>query len=117
MGGEIIVPIFLFGGTAAVLWKYFDGRHKERMSMVEKGTNPSDFKSVNPIRLWQGNVLSNLKWGLLLLFAGVGLLVGLQLENFFNFEEGSVVFGSMLIAGGLALIIFYLVAAKKNKKE
>jgi hypothetical protein len=121
MNGEIIVPIFLFGGIAAVLWKYFEGRHKERMAMIEKGVNPAEFKStspmINPLRLLQGNVLSNLKWGLLAVFAGIGLLVGLQLENYYRFEEGSVIFGSILITGGLALIIFYIIAAKKLKKE
>jgi hypothetical protein len=121
MNGEIIVPIFLFGGIAAVLWKYFEGRHKERMAMIEKGVNPAEFKStspmINPLRLLQGNVLSNLKWGLLAVFAGIGLLVGLQLENYYRFEEGSVIFGSILITGGLALIIFYIIASKKLKKE
>ena len=62
VGGEILVPIFLFGGTAAVLWKYFEGRHNERMAMIEKGVNPATFKSAPSFRLWQGNVLSNLKW-------------------------------------------------------
>jgi hypothetical protein len=117
VGGDILVPIFLFGGTAAVLWKYFEGRHNERMSMIEKGVNPADFKSASPLRLWQGNVLSNLKWGLLLVFAGIGLLVGQQLEYYFGFHEESAVFGSMLIAGGLALIIFYVIAANKLKKD
>jgi hypothetical protein len=117
IGGEILVPIFLFGGTAAVLWKYFEGRHKERMAMIDKGVNPADFKSATPFRLWQGSVLSNLKWGLLFVFAGIGLLVGQQLEYYFGFHEETAVFGSILIAGGLALIIFYLIAAKKMKKK
>ena len=45
----ILVPITLFGGTAVVLWKYFEGRHKERMAMIEKGINLADFKSVTPL--------------------------------------------------------------------
>ena len=118
MQEEIIVPVVLFGGTAAVLWKYFEGRHKERMTMIEKGVTPADFKSAAPpFRLWQGSVLSNLKWGLLFVFAGVGLLVGFQLENYFGFHEESAVFGSILIAGGLALIIFYMIASKKLKNK
>jgi hypothetical protein len=117
MEGEFLVPIFLFGGTAAVLWKFFEGRHKERMVMIEKGVSPADLKSNTPIRLWRSNVLSNLKWGLLLVFAGIGLLVGQQLQYYFGFHEDSAVFGSMLIAGGLALIIFYLISAKKMKEK
>ena len=114
---DILIPITLFGGIAVILYKYFDGRHKERMTMIEKGVNPADFKSVSPLRLLQGNVLSNLKWGLLFVFTGIGLLIGLQIESIFGFEEGSAIFGTIMIAGGLALIIFYLIAAKKLKKE
>jgi hypothetical protein len=118
MDPGILVPLTLFGGAAVVLWKYFEGRHKERMAMIDKGVNPIDFKSTAPpFRLWQGSVLSNLKWGLLFVFAGIGLLVGLQLESYYRFDEGSVIFGCILIAGGLALIIFYLIAAKKLKEK
>ena len=114
---DILVPIVLFGGIAVVLWKYFEGRHKERMAMIDKGVNPADFKSTTPFRLWQGSVLSNLKWGLLLVFAGIGLLVGQQLEYYFGFHEESAVFGSILITGGCALIIFYFIATKKLKEN
>jgi hypothetical protein len=117
MDPGIFVPIVLFAGAAAVLWNFFEGRHKERMAMIEKGVNPADFKSATPFRLWQGSVLSNLKWGLLFVFAGIGLLVGQQLEYYFGFHEESAVFGSILIAGGLALIIFYFIAAKKMKEK
>jgi predicted outer membrane lipoprotein len=113
----ILVPLAFFGVVAAVLLKHFETRHKERMAMIDKGVNPADFKSATPFRLWQGNVLSNLKWGLLFVFVGIGLLVGLQLENYYRFDEGSVIFGSILITGGLALIIFYLIAAKKLKEK
>jgi hypothetical protein len=117
MDPGILVPLTLFGGAAAVLWKYFEGRHKERMAMIDKGVNPADFKSAPPYRLWQGSVLSNLKWGLLFVFAGIGLLVGVQLQYYFGFHEESAIFGSILITGGLALIIFYLIAAKKLKEK
>jgi hypothetical protein len=119
MNPDILIPLTLFGGAAVVLWKYFEGRHKERMAMIDKGVNPAEFKSAppSPIRMWQGSVLSNLKWGLLFVFAGIGLLVGQQLEYYFGFHEGSAVFGSILITGGIALIIFYLIAAKIMKKE
>jgi hypothetical protein len=117
MDPGILVPLTLFGGAAVVLWKYFEGRHKERMAMIDKGINPADFKSATPFRLWQGSVLSNLKWGLLFVFAGIGLLVGEQLQYYFGFHEESAVFGSILIAGGLALILFYIIATKKIKNK
>jgi hypothetical protein len=117
MNPDILIPLTLFGGAAFVLWKFFEGRHKERMAMIEKGVNPAEFKSSAPFRLFQGNVLNNLKWGLLFVFAGIGLLVGQQLEYYFGFHEDSAVFGSILITGGLALIIFYFIAAKRLKEK
>ena len=117
MDPGILVPLTLFGGAAVVLWKFFEGRHKERMAMIDKGVNPADFKSATPFRLWQGSVLSNLKWGLLFVFAGIGLLVGEQLQYYLGFHEESAVFGSILIAGGLALILFYIIATKKIKNK
>lgn len=113
----VFIPIILFCAIAIVLWKYFEGRHKERMAMIDKGVNPADFKSATPFRLWQGSVFSNLKWGLLFVFAGIGLLVSQQLEYYSGFPKETAVFGSILIAGGLALIIFYLIAAKKLKEK
>jgi hypothetical protein len=113
----ILVPITLFVGVTVVLWKYFEGRHKERIVMIEKGVNPAEFKSINPVRLLQGNVFSNLKWGLLLVFTGIGMLIGYQLHNVFGLDEGPAIFGSILISGGLALIIFYFIAAKKLKDK
>ena len=64
--------------------------------------------------------MSNLKWGLLFVFASIGLFVGQQFQYYYGFHEDAVVFGSILIAGGLALIIYYyLLASKKikGKKE
>ena len=117
MNGEFLVPIFLFGGTAAVLWKFFEGRHKERMAMIEKGLNPSELKSQVKFQIGQGHVLSNLKWGLLLAFAGIGLLLGQQIHYVWGYHEDSAVFGAMLICGGFALIVFYFIAARKLKDK
>ncbi len=121
MNADILIPLTIFGGGAAVLWRFFEGRHKERMAMIEKGVTPADFKStglsLNPLKLFQGNVLSNLKWGLLFLFVGIGLLLGYQLDYYFGFREDVGTFGSMLMAGGLALIIFYVIAARKLKDK
>ena len=116
MNGEVFIPIFLFGGTAAVLWKYFDSRHKERMSMIEKGIKPSDMKSAGFAQFLQVNPLSSLKWGLLIGFVGLGLFVAAILDRSFYMHD-SVYPASMMIAGGLGLVLFYVLASRKLKKD
>lgn len=116
MNGEFLIPIFLFGGAAWVLTVYFNNRNKERMAMIEKGVNPIDFKG-KPVREWfQTNPLSSLKWGLLAIFVGIGLMVGMYLHRSLDMED-SVYLACMLISGGLALVIFYFIASMKAKRE
>jgi hypothetical protein len=116
MNGEVLIPIFLFGGAAAVLIVYFNSRHKERMAMIEKGVNPAEFKGA-PMREWfHTNPLSSLKWGLLAVFVGLGLLFAMWMHQMYDVRD-SIYLGSMLVAGGLALIIFYFIASKKLKQE
>ncbi len=116
MTGEFLIPIFLFGGTAWVLIVYFNNRSKERMAMIEKGVNPADFKGASPKEWFRTNPLSSLKWGLLTMFVGLGLLVATYVHRNFDVPD-SIYLACMLIFGGLALIIFYFIAAKKLKQE
>ena len=116
MNGEFLIPIFLFGGTAWVLIVYFNNRHKETIAMIEKGVNPAEFKGA-PVKEWfRTNPLSSLKWGLLALFVGIGLMVAIWLHQLFYVQD-SIYLACMLIAGGIALIVFYAIASKKLKQE
>lgn len=116
MQGEFLIPIFFFGGTAWVLIVYFNNRHKERMAMIEKGVNPADFKGTPFREMFRTNPLSSLKWGLLALFVGVGLMVATYLERNLYWHD-SIYPASMLIFGGLAFVLFYFIASSKMKQE
>ncbi len=116
MHPDFLIPIFLFGGTAWVLVVYFNNRHKERMAMIDKGVSPADFRGT-PLRQWfHANPLSSLKWGLLAAFVGIGLFVAEMLDRVYFFHE-SVYFATMLVFGGIALILFYMIANARMKKE
>jgi hypothetical protein len=116
MNGEFFIPIFLFGGIAWVLTIYFNNRHKERMAMIEKGISASELRGA-PMREWlRANPLSSLKWGLLAMFVGIGLIVAEMLDRAYMMHD-SVYFATTLIFGGIALIIFYWIANAKMKKE
>jgi len=113
---DIFVPIFLFGGIAVVLWKFFETRHRERMALIEKGLDPSTFKKAAGISTFRFSPLSNLKWGLLALFVGAGILFAGSIERSYMWSD-FIYPSSILISGGVALIVFYAIAARKIRKE
>lgn len=64
---ENLVPMVVMTGMFAMIFGIVYIRSRENMAMIEKGLNPR-LKDVSP------RPFANLKWGLLFLGAGVGLL-------------------------------------------
>jgi hypothetical protein len=121
MASEGIAIMFSFIAVvvcvAVVLYKYFEERHKERMAMIEKGLKPGDYKGADfPSITMRANPLNSLKWGLVALFVGTGFFTGLAMSEFAHFQ-GSFSVALMILFGGLGLIVFYFIAAKKLKEE
>ncbi|HET7152878.1 MAG TPA: DUF6249 domain-containing protein [Candidatus Kapabacteria bacterium] len=113
----IIAPIAIlatFGIPGFILWKYFNQRHQERMLIIEKG-DPSLFKDLYT-KSKASNPMSALKWGLLILFVGAGLWLGIWMHQMRWYEE-DIEGACMLIGGGIALVIYYFIAFKMIKKE
>jgi ascorbate-specific PTS system EIIC-type component UlaA len=107
------IPIISIIVTGAVLWKFFDSRHKANMAMIEKGIAPSETpKQARPV----GSSLRALKLGLLALFVGIGMFVGTQLEDYYGMSH-KLVPACMLIAGGLGLSIYYFIAGKAEEAQ
>jgi hypothetical protein len=114
MNADLFVPIFLFGAIALVSYKFIEARNKERMAMIEKGIS-AELLNPGGNRRPQSHPLSTLKWGLLALFIGVGIFVGNYLTQVLMMEEEAAFFGSVFLAGGIALVLHYFIAAKKEK--
>ncbi len=80
------------------------------MSMIEKGMNPKEFANrPAPYR--------NLKWGLLLVGAGIGLFFAYIMHSYVLKidEDNPVMYFSMLgIFGGLGLILSYRIEKKET---
>lgn len=111
----ILVPIALFLCIAAVLIVYFVTRNNERRMFIEKGLTPEQMRELMAPHGRAAKPLSSLKWGLLGIFLGLGLLAGGLLHEYYGYEE-FVYFASMFIGGGIGLVIFYVVASKKLEK-
>ena len=115
---EVIIPIFLFGGIAAVLWKFFDTRHKERMNIIEKGLVKEDLKYLYTHNfIWRSNPYSALKYGMLAAFIGVGILISAMLSQMFFAHEDQITTGVIFLSGGLGLITFYAISRKRLEEE
>ena len=112
MGNEIFVPIVFFL-TVAGIWGFIVlTRHKERMTMIEKGLKPEDMKALYERGTLRINPLSSLKWGMIFAFVGVAALIGMYLRTAYYVEEG-IYPALMCLFGGLGLLAFYMLANKK----
>ncbi len=112
---EFVVGIVFFLCVALVLGAHILSKHKERMTIIEKGLNPEEIKSLYARTWYATSPLASLKWGILLVTVGAGLMIGLWLHSTYYVSEG-VVPGLMAVAGGLGLVVFYFVAQRSTSK-
>lgn len=108
----LFVPITLFLATTAVIFglRYF--ANKEKMAMIERGMEP--IKS-------EPQPYKNLKWGLLLIGAGLGLFIAyvldysvfVQKDQWGGKDNEAIYFSLVAIFGGLGLFISYLIEKKE----
>jgi uncharacterized membrane protein YiaA len=81
------------------------------MAIIERGLDPKMFKrdkSTTPSPV--------LRWALLLIGAGLGLFMGYFLDEVFRMEEAGY-FASLMIFGGLGLLLAYVMEVKKAKDD
>ena len=113
MPGEVVVffaVFFTFLGAIIIIG--ISTKHRERMTMMEKGMSGDDIKALYTREL-KRDPLASLKWGLLLVLAGVAVLLTNYLHTQYGMEEGAGI-GIVLLFVGIGLVIFYSIAGKKN---
>lgn len=128
MGPEQLVFLWLIIlslGICAMIFGIRYMRNKENMAMIEKGLDPN-IKPEKP----RPAPFRNLKWGLLLVGAGLGLFAAYLMDNTFLYSIGhdhgdtnganvSIYFAMIAIGGGLGLISSYRIEKKEllDKKD
>jgi hypothetical protein len=107
------IPIFVIGSICAtiVLITYYRTRKTERMAMITAGLDPFADKKPMP----DAGSMKSLKYGITLFFIGMGLVFGMIVSTNSGLSSEGVVLSSVLMFGGLGLLIFYYIKSKKEK--
>jgi hypothetical protein len=107
---EQLVPLGAFAMIVLIIKFLSDNRLKR--NMIEKNVPPETMQYLfsKPVGEYAP---SSLKWGLVLTGIGLGAFVGL------NFNEGrdEYTLACMLLFGGVALIVYYFIAARTANKN
>jgi len=104
----VLVLIVIFGFIYGIV--YLGVRRKERMTMLEKGADPSVFHDMKP-------GIAGIRYGLLLIGVAVGILIGNILDATTVLEEEVSYFSMIFLFGGLALVISYFLEKHQKNKE
>ena len=110
-----VFPVIIIFPTFAFMFKwYFD--YRTRKQLIEKGLVDEKVKYLQFNR-WDQYAPGSLKWGLVFLFVGVAIIF---LRILSEYIPGEVILGAILVAAGLGLLVYYLIAdaaMRRQKRE
>jgi hypothetical protein len=102
----IMVPLGFFAMIFGIVYL----QKREKMAMIERGMDPRRYKP-------QSAPYQNLKWGLLLIGAGVGLFLAFVLDRTVfvaSMDDNEAIYFSLIaIFGGMGLFTSYRIEKKE----
>ena len=111
---EIIAIIFAVGGPLClvgfILYYHYTTRNRERLSLIEKGLDPSLLSGRGEP---DPNGALTLRFGILFVGVAVGILCGHLLRVATGFDAGVAYISMILLFGGASLILSYVLLQKK----
>lgn len=113
MQGELLIPILVPLGFFALIFGIVYMNKKENLAMIDKGMNPKNVSAKGP------EPFKNLKWGLLLVGAGIGLFLAYIFDQYLSRgdENEALYFALIAVGGGTGLIISYKMEMKELKER
>ena len=113
MQGEFFVAtmgiIWPFTALIIFLYLHYNSRNKIRMALIESGRDASVFDR-------EKDKMGNLKWGVVAVMAGLGLLVG-NVFDAVGFNDDIAYVAPTLILVGVGLVGFYVFSAQKKAPD
>ncbi len=94
--------------VAFIAYLFINSRHKVRMALIQHGQEASIFRE-------KQSGTSGLKYGLLMVGIGLGILAGMMIESIVGTDSPVPHFSMMLILGGAGLIVYYLISKKQEE--
>ena len=107
MNGEIFIPIVLFLVVGLVLVTFFYFRSKEKQMMMDKGLS---YEQMMELLKFKSDHLLTLKFGIIVVFFGLGLGLGYLFRGW-TYDEEWMAF-TIITMTGLGFVVAYLVARK-----
>jgi hypothetical protein len=105
--GNVLIVAIIFATIYAVIKLMI--RRKERLIMIEKGTNLPELKE-------EKLTFSTLKFGIFFTGIGLGVLAANILTVTTTLDEEVAYFAMIFLFGGISLIIAHLLDKKKSEK-
>ncbi len=104
--------IFTFGIPGIIIFWYIYIRHKERTKLMDMGLSAQEAKDYfRELERKPKNPYSSLKWGILMTMIGIGLFIGILLDEM-GFKD-SLTGVMVLMFGGIGFLIYYFVIRSK----
>lgn len=104
-----LIPIIISIGVFITIIYIRKFQNLERMSIIDKGLDPGIFKR-------ESTTVPTLRWALLMIGAGTGLLFGYFLDRAWDMEEVAY-FSMIFIFGGIGLGLAYIIDEKKMQQK
>jgi hypothetical protein len=105
---DTCIPLIFFLAAGFVTWKFFELRHRERMYLIETGTDSQMLRS----KAWSPERAERaLQLGLFALGMALGILGGFWIKSTFSFDPG-IVAVLAIAGGGAGLVTFFFISAR-----
>lgn len=116
---EVLITVAVFGGIYYLIKVFTDFLLKRKL--INTGhVDKADILDSTP-KIKEENIYPTLKWGLVTLFAGLGLLVisriakGESMSNYGRIVESYMSIGIELIAISLGFLVYFIITRFRSK--